>query len=100
LSLDKLALLVAEAAMRRAVGLNYKLPGVPAGVRRGVERVVERLASELAEPASGSGLRCRLCGRGPYTPTGLLLHLRRVHRDQVARRAAELLAAELLATHR
>ncbi len=82
---------VAEAAMRRAAGLGYRLDGVPASLQPAAEEIVERLAKDLAEVDEKGILRCRVCGKGPFTRKGLYLHLRRVHSDVVVEEARRLL---------
>lgn len=82
---------IAEAAMRRAAGLSYSLDAVPASIRPAAAEVVERLAKDLAEVDEKGILRCRVCGKGPFTRKGLYLHLRRVHSDIIIEEARRML---------
>ena len=80
--LAALAARLAEAAMRRAAGLDYRLDPVPGELADRAEEIVAKVSEELAVDRDGS-LRCGLCGKGPFTRKGLYLHLRRVHWDTV-----------------
>ncbi len=95
MSIDRLVDRIVEAAIRRAAGLPYSLAGVPDSLSREVAGIVESLASELAS-RDHTGLTCRLCGRGHFTPTGFLLHVRRVHLDTLRARARAMLEKALI----
>jgi len=73
---------LSEAAIRKATGLNYGLSDVPRSLRDAGEEIVERVASQLVVDDEDT-LRCKICGRGPFTRKGLYLHIRRVHLDIV-----------------
>ncbi|MDK6028459.1 hypothetical protein QPL79_03700 [Ignisphaera sp. 4213-co] len=45
------------------------------------EKSVEKMASALVK--RGSGLRCNLCDKGPFTKRGMYLHLIRVHAKDI-----------------
>lgn len=97
--LAALAARLAEAAMRRAAGFDYRLEPVPGDLAGDVEEIVEAIARELAVNREGS-LRCGLCGKGPFTRKGLYLHLRRVHWEAVVALAEARLREALLARRR
>lgn len=73
---------LAEAAIRRATGLSYSLSDVPPSLQEVGKEIVERVAEQLIID-DGETLRCRICGRGPFTRKGLYLHIRRVHLDSI-----------------
>ena len=84
--LDKalLARRLAEAAIRHALGLPYRLDTVPLSLREAAEEAVREAATGLVLVDEKGILRCGLCGKGPFTRKGLYLHLRRVHLDAVS----------------
>jgi hypothetical protein len=73
---------IAEAAIRKAAGLPFQLDEIPLSLRGIAEGVVEVVAEQIAID-DGITLRCKLCGKGPFTRKGLYLHLRRVHIDVI-----------------
>ncbi len=82
---------IADLAIRRACGLQYSLENLPPSLRKPAREIIEHIASQLVLHDRDT-LRCKLCGRGPFTRKGLYLHIRRVHLDhvyQLARRELE-----------
>lgn len=73
---------IAEATIRKAAGLPYQLYDLPLSLRDVAENIIAIIAEQIAVD-DGITLRCRLCGKGPFTRKGLYLHLRRVHIDVV-----------------
>ncbi|ALL01140.1 hypothetical protein Pyrde_1092 [Pyrodictium delaneyi] len=73
---------LSEAAIRKATGLSYSLNDIPRSLQDAGEEIVERVAEQLVVDDNDT-LRCRICGRGPFTRKGLYLHIRRVHLDTV-----------------
>jgi methyl coenzyme M reductase subunit C-like uncharacterized protein (methanogenesis marker protein 7) len=73
---------IADMAIRRACNLSYDVSALPPSLRSAALEIIERVASQLVVH-DGDTLRCKLCGRGPFTRKGLYLHIRRVHLDQV-----------------
>lgn len=87
MTVTRLALLhvvskLAEAAIRKAAGLDYNLADLPLSLKDVAESIVSIVAEQVAVD-DGITLRCRLCGKGPFTRKGLYLHLKRVHIDTV-----------------
>ena len=73
---------IAEAAVRRAAGLPVSYDDMPLSLREAAKTIAEIVAEQIAFD-DGITLRCRLCGKGPFTKKGLYLHLKRVHLDIV-----------------
>jgi hypothetical protein len=73
---------IAEAAIRKAAGLPYQTNDLPLSLRDVAESIIAVVAEQIAFD-DGITLRCRLCGKGPFTRKGLYLHLKRVHIDVV-----------------
>jgi hypothetical protein len=74
---------IAEAAIRKALGLPYSLDKVPPSLKEAAEQATEEISKELVLVDERGILRCGLCGKGPFTRKGLYLHLRRVHIDAI-----------------
>lgn len=74
---------IAEAAIRKALGLPYSLDSIPPSLRDAAELAIERVAGELVFSDEKGILRCSLCGKGPFTRKGLYLHIKRVHFEAV-----------------
>ncbi len=82
---------IAELAIRRACGLQYSLEELPPSLRKPAKEIIEQISAQLVLRDKDT-LRCKICGKGPFTRKGLYLHIRRVHLDQVyqiARRELE-----------
>ena len=70
---------IAEAVARIASGIG----GVKLEVLSNTMMEAIRLtASRLVHDRDGV-LYCRLCGRGPFTPKGMYLHLTRLHQSEL-----------------
>ncbi len=87
---ERIAKKIADAAIRRAVGLSVTLDGLPDSIRGAAEKAVEELATGLVSLDDKGILRCSLCGKGPFTRKGLYLHIKRVHMDLVVSMAKKL----------
>ncbi len=86
---------IAEAAIRKALGLPYSLDGIPSSLQEVAREVVEEASRELTVINEKGILRCGLCGKGPFTRKGLYLHIRRVHIDVVEEHVMKLLEEKL-----
>ncbi|ABM81066.1 hypothetical protein [Hyperthermus butylicus] len=73
---------IAEAAIRSAAGLSYSLDDMPQSVKEAAAAIVATVSEQIAVEDDRI-LRCRICGKGPFTRKGLYLHVRRVHLDTI-----------------
>ncbi len=82
--LDNIVSKLADMSMRAAARLRYDVAelGLPEAAEYVVKAIIEGTALQLAED-DGVSLRCKVCGKGPFTRKGLYLHLKRVHREVV-----------------
>ena len=70
---------IAEAVARIASGIGgAELETLP----NTMVEAIKLTASRLVRDKSGV-LYCRLCGRGPFTPKGMYLHLTRIHQSEL-----------------
>ena len=95
LTLEDMVMIIAEAAIRRAAGLNYDLSPLPRKLQAEAEAIIEEVAREIASHERGI-VHCKLCGKGPFTRKGFLLHARRVHMNAVKAAVREMLRLRLL----
>ncbi len=89
--LENLVTRIADASMRAASRLHYAIPSIKLESPEMVNEIISNVASQIAE-YDGVSLRCKICGKGPFTRKGLYLHLKRVHQthvEQIVRRTLE-----------
>ncbi|RUM47330.1 MAG: hypothetical protein DSY37_02775 [Hyperthermus sp.] len=92
--LDMLVSAIAEASIRKAAGLNYQLTRLTPTLQDTARKLVEEISSSLAINHD-SIIRCKLCGRGPFTRKGYYLHAKRVHMDTIKLIVHQKLSREL-----
>ncbi len=88
---------IAEEVIRAAVG--FKPLRIEEQLPRSLREIVSQVVSDVARDLVGhrNGLLfCGICGRGPFTPIGLYLHLKRTHIDRIARIVREELEDRIL----
>lgn len=95
MTLEDLVMIIAEAAIRRAAGLSYDLSQLPKKLQPEAEEIIEEISREIAIHERGV-VHCKLCGKGPFTRKGFLLHARRVHINTIKSTAREMLRLRLL----
>ncbi|MET1128969.1 MAG: hypothetical protein ABWW70_06595 [Thermoproteota archaeon] len=72
-----------EVVLRGAAGMKYDDSVLPTALRERIPNLISRIATQLREDSNGI-LRCKVCGRGPFTKRGFYLHAKRIHSDYVS----------------
>ncbi len=78
-NLDEIVEIVADALLRRALEFSYNIDKLPGPIREVAEKVIGEYKDSLIIIDENSIIRCKLCGRGPFTKKGFYLHAKRVH---------------------
>ncbi len=78
----KLVETLSTLSMRKAAGLKYSTTQIPPSIKNAASSITDRVADKLRHDDDGI-IRCKVCGRGPFTRRGFHLHLQRVHIDVV-----------------
>ncbi len=86
MSVEAIANRLVEYVARKASGLpvdDIDLHRITGSSRYPIMRkVVNIVASDIVVLHKGL-IRCKLCGKGPFTRRGFYLHLTRVHRSEI-----------------
>ncbi len=80
-NLDEIVEIVADALLRQALEFSYNIDKLPRPIREVAEKVIEEYKDSLIIIDENSIIRCKLCGRGPFTKKGFYLHAKRVHME-------------------
>ncbi len=74
--------LVARYVAGLSIDRNFIEENTPPGAEGVITNILDDIKSQVLETKQGLMI-CRLCGKGPFTKTGLYLHLLRRHGDDL-----------------